>query len=188
MIKPDEAARIAQSLLEHELPRRWAHTQGVARCARSLAEAMGERLDLIEVAAWLHDIGYARSVALTGFHPLDGARYLGGLPEVPVVVCQLVAHHSGAALEAEERGLAPVSDEFSVPPLELLDALTYCDLSTSVDGEPTTVDDRLAEILVRYPSDHVVHRSVRRSTPMLRRATRRVQERMARSRSIEVGR
>ena len=186
MIKPDEAAGIAQSLLEHELPRRWAHTQGVARCARSLAEAMGEQVDVIEVAAWLHDIGYARPVALTGFHPLDGARYLGGLPEVPAVVCQLVAHHSGAAVEAEERGLAAVSDEFAVPPAELLDALTYCDVSTSVDGEPTNVDDRLAEILVRYPPNHVVHRSIRRSSPMLRRASRRIQERMARS--IEIGR
>jgi putative nucleotidyltransferase with HDIG domain len=186
VIKPDEAARIAKSLLEHELPRRWAHTQGVARCARSLAEAMGEWEDLIEVAAWLHDIGYAQPVARTGFHPLDGARYLGGLPEVPLVVCQLVAHHSGAAVEAEERGLAAVSDEFAMPPQELLDALTYCDLSTSVDGEPTNVDHRLAEILVRYAPDHVVHRSIRRSSPMLRHASRRMQERIARS--IEVRR
>ena len=27
-------------------------------------------------AAWLHDIGYAPAVDDTGFHPLDGARYL----------------------------------------------------------------------------------------------------------------
>jgi hypothetical protein len=28
------------------------------------------------MAAWLHDIGYAPELAVTGFHPLDGARFL----------------------------------------------------------------------------------------------------------------
>ena len=27
-------------------------------------------------AAWLHDIGYAEELLDTGFHPLDGARFL----------------------------------------------------------------------------------------------------------------
>lgn len=188
MIKPNDAREIARGLLERELPRRWAHTKGVAAQARSLAGVLGDETDLIEVAAWLHDIGYAPAVALTGFHSLDGARYLRGLPEVPQIVCQLVAHHTGAAIEAEERGLPGVADEFGTPPAELLDALTYCDLSTAVDGVPTNVDDRIAEILVRYPTDHVVHRSIRRSAPLLRCATRNVEAWMARGRSIEVRR
>lgn len=184
MITSDEARGIARSLLEHELPRRWAHTQGVAARARSLARVLGDDAELIEVVAWLHDIGYARRVASTGFHSLDGATYLRGLPQVPEVVCQLVAHHTGAAIEGDERGI-PAGGEFGVPPSELLDALTYCDLSTAVDGVPTTVDERLTEILTRYPDDHVVHRSIRRSAPLLRRATRNVEERL---RSVEVGR
>ncbi len=28
------------------------------------------------VAAYLHDIGYAPSLAIEGFHPLDGARFV----------------------------------------------------------------------------------------------------------------
>lgn len=142
---------------------------------------------MVEVAAWLHDIGYASPLASTGFHSIDGARYLRRLSEVPEVVCQLVAHHTGAAIEAEERRLPPVTDDFVPPPPELLDALTYCDLSTAVDGVPTSVGQRLAEILARYPADHVVHRSVRRSAPLLRRAARNVQERLTPS-SVEVGR
>ncbi|WUK73013.1 HD domain-containing protein [Kribbella sp. NBC_00359] len=160
----------------------------MAARARSLAGVLGEEADLIEVAAWLHDIGYAMSVVSTGFHSLDGARYLRGLEGVPEVVCQLVAHHTGAAIEAEERGMPAVAAEFASPPAALLDALTYCDLSTAVDGVPTDVDERIAEILARYPTDHVVHRSIRRSAPLLRCAARNVQVWMARGQSVEVGR
>jgi putative nucleotidyltransferase with HDIG domain len=57
------------------------------------------------VCGLLHDIGYAPSLVATGFHPVDGARFLRaqGTPEV---VVSLVAHHSGAVFEAEQRGLA----------------------------------------------------------------------------------
>jgi putative nucleotidyltransferase with HDIG domain len=188
VIKPDEARRIAQELLERELPRRWAHTQGVAERARSLAGALGEEAALVEVAAWLHDVGYAQPVVSSGFHSIDGAKYLRGLADVPEVVCQLVAHHTGAAIEADERGMSALSDEFAPPPSDLLDALTYCDVSTAVDGAPTTVEERIAEILIRYPADHVVHRSIRRSAPLLRCASRNVQERIRRCGSVEVGR
>ena len=70
------AEDVARSLLEEPLPRRWAHTQGVAATARGLAPVLGPDADLVTAAAWLHDIGYAPDVAATGFHPLDGARHL----------------------------------------------------------------------------------------------------------------
>ena len=35
--------------------------------------------DVLVSAARLHDIGYAPDVMATGFHPLDGVRYLAGL-------------------------------------------------------------------------------------------------------------
>jgi hypothetical protein len=188
VIKPDEAREIARGLLEAELPRRWAHTEGVAACARSLAPVLADEADLIEVAAWFHDIGYAEALALTGFHPLDGARFLKPVPGVPELVCQLVAHHTGAAVEAEERGMPGVDVEFRRPPSDLLDALTYCDLNTAVDGLPTTVDDRLAEIFVRYPAGHVVHRSIKRSAPLLKEAARNMELRIAQVGSVEVRR
>ena len=53
-----------------------AHVQGVAARARGLAPVLGADADLLEAAAWLHDIGYAPGLAATGLHQLDGARYL----------------------------------------------------------------------------------------------------------------
>jgi HD superfamily phosphodiesterase len=53
------AEHLARAFLKVPLPRRWAHVHGVARQARSLAPVPGADADLLEIAAWLHDIGYA---------------------------------------------------------------------------------------------------------------------------------
>jgi hypothetical protein len=67
------------------------------------------------------------------------------------MACRLVAHHSCAIIEAEERGLADVlALEFEPAPYALSSVLTCCDMTTSPDGEPVPVDRRLAEIHHRY--------------------------------------
>ena len=53
------AEHLARALLKVPLPRRWTHVQGVARQARGLAPVLGADADLLETAAWLHDISYA---------------------------------------------------------------------------------------------------------------------------------
>jgi HD domain-containing protein len=70
------ASMLAQYLLE-PLPDRWLHTVAVALRAHQLAVTVNpiDRPVLL-AAAWLHDIGYSPLVQDTGFHPLDGARYL----------------------------------------------------------------------------------------------------------------
>lgn len=171
VIDPLSAESVAERLLSKALPRRWAHTKGVGARARSLAPLLGHCAPLVEAAAWLHDIGYAPSVARVGFHPLDGARFLRAETDADDMVCRLVAHHSGAEIEAEERRLPAVATEFDIPPDPLLESLIYCDMTAGVDGQPVEVEDRLTEILTRYPGDHVVHRSITRSAPMLRAAT-----------------
>jgi putative nucleotidyltransferase with HDIG domain len=178
VVGAEEARLIAGRLLGKELPRRWAHTQGVAARARDLAALLGEQAGLVEAAAWLHDVGYSSTVRSTGFHPLDGARYLRDVVIADDVVCQLVAHHTGALIEAEERGIPELADEFAMPDLQLLEALTYCDMTAGVDGYQVDVEERLSEILMRYPSEHVVHRSIVRSGPALRRAAFNVQQRL----------
>ncbi len=176
------AQRLAQSLLQESLPRRWAHVQGVAARARSLAPVLGDDTDLLEAAAWLHDIGYAPALALTGLHALDGARYLRDTWHADTMLCRLVAHHSCAIIEAGERGLADVlRREFEPPPDFLGSALTFCDMTTSPDGEPVPVDRRLAEIHDRYGPGHLVSRSIQRATPMILRAVEQVQDIAARS-------
>jgi predicted hydrolase (HD superfamily) len=99
----DDAARLAEKMLAAELPRRWLHVRSVARRARWTAKQLSLSEDLV-AAAWLHDIGYAQELVETGFHPLDGARYLRRIG-IDAQVVSLVAYHSCAEIETEVRGL-----------------------------------------------------------------------------------
>jgi hypothetical protein len=173
------ASEAAESLLADPLPRRWRHSQGVAGTARSLARVLRDRADLLEAAAWLHDIGYSPTLDVTGFHPLDGARYLRDVLHADMEICGLVAHHSCAILEAEQRGLAAeLAAEFPMPNASLWDALTYCDVTTSPDGRPVTVTGRIAEIRQRYGSGHLVTEFIGRAEPHMIGAVRRIQRRL----------
>jgi predicted hydrolase (HD superfamily) len=168
MNQADWAAELARTLLEVPLPRRWAHVKGVAAQARSLAAILGDDAELLEAAAWLHDIGYSPELADTGFHPLDGARYLRDVQRADPLLCRLVANHSCAIVEAEERGLADaLSSEFPVPAPMLTDALAYCDMTTTPTGDVVTVEDRLSEIVERYGPHDVVTRFIRKAEPQL---------------------
>lgn len=99
-------------LLRNELPNRWWHSV----CASAQAEKLRPVLSpsggpKVVTAALLHDIGYASACRQTGFHPIDGARYLRarGIDEE---IVGLVAHHSCASCEALLRGLAEEMAEF----------------------------------------------------------------------------
>ena len=59
----------------------------------------------VKDAAWLHDVGYSPELALTGFHPLDGARWLRD-HDWPTETCRLVAWHTEPLQEARLHGLA----------------------------------------------------------------------------------
>lgn len=173
------AADIARSLLKAPLPRRWAHSQGVAGQAATLAPILGDDADVLHAAAWLHDIGYSPTLATTSFHPLDGARYLRDVEHADPRLCQLVAHHSCACVEAEERGLADVlSAEFPPEHDNLTAALIYCDMTTDPDGNRVTFDARLDEILSRYGDGDIVSRSMQRAAPSVRRAIAEVEQRL----------
>jgi HD domain len=174
------AQDLARTLLADPLPRRWAHVQGVAAQARTLTPSLGTQSDVIEAAAWQHDIGYLAELAATGLHGLDGARYLRDVQHAEPLLCRLVAHHSCAVIEAEERGLAAIlTREFTPPPQELADALTFCDMTTSPDGEHVQVTHRLAEIHDRYGTGHLVSRFIRRATPLILQAVGHVNARTA---------
>jgi HD superfamily phosphodiesterase len=97
------AEELARKLLEVPLPRRLVHVQGVAVRARRIARVVGEDADPLEAAAWLHDIGYSLELVDTGFHPIDGARYLRNVQHADDLLCRLVAHHTRAIIEAEAR-------------------------------------------------------------------------------------
>ncbi len=168
MRQADWAEELARKHLEIPLLRRWDHVQGVAARARTLAPVLGQDADLLEAAAWLHDIGYSPELVDTGFHPLDGARYLRDVHGAYPALCSLVTHHSCAVIEAEERGLADeLRREFPPESMLLNDALAYCDLTTDPSGNLVSVHDRLAEIRERYGPDSIVTRFTRKAEPSL---------------------
>ena len=150
----------ARHLLAESLPRRWAHSWGVARRAQQIAPAFspGDR-EVLVASAWLHDIGYAAEVAGTGMHQVDGARYLVGRG-VSFRVAALVAHHAGAAAVADLTGMAHALAVFDDEHSPVRDALWYCDMTTGPDGHPVTFRERMAELRGRRAADDPVIRAL----------------------------
>lgn len=171
----DECRELAAELLAL-MPTRWDHVCGVARLTQEWADAGRVGENLVK-AAWLHDIGYADSIRRTGMHAIDGANYLE-LQGLDAAVVALVAHHTGAWAEAEERGLTQELLAFQLPDEDLLDALTLADLVRGPRGRPYTVRQRLDEIQMRYEPQHPVHRAVTRSRHGLAEAAERATGRL----------
>lgn len=133
--------------------------------------------DVLVSAAILHDLGYASRFSFTGFHPLDGAVYLRKI-NAPARLCALVAHHSCAYLEAELRGLSAELSQWQDEQTSLRDALWWADMTTTPDGEPTNVHDRIEEIQKRYGPEDLVTFFIRQAKPELVAAAERTEERL----------
>ncbi|MFE3905525.1 HD domain-containing protein [Streptomyces sp. NPDC059153] len=175
------ACAVAEAELSGPLPRRWVHSLGVSQRAAEVAELVKGDAELLFSAAVLHDVGYAPRLAAIGFHSLDGARFLRDVHAADERLVRLVANHSLALLEAEERGLrGDLEAEF--PLLDdhrLVDALVYCDMTTTPVGERTSAKARLAEIMDRYGADSLVGRFIRRASPEILAAVERVEAALA---------
>ncbi len=166
------------------LDSRMQHVRAVARAAVRVGVLFESYdRDVLIATAHLHDIGYAPSLRATELHALDGARYLHaqGIDER---VCRLVAHHSCAIAEAEERGLLrELMSEFPAEESAVADALWYCDMTTGPHGELMTSAERLQDIRRRYGGGHVVTRAVESAAPSLVAAVERTEERLAQAQS-----
>ncbi|MFD4643135.1 HD domain-containing protein [Lentzea sp. NPDC058436] len=172
------AQRTSEEHLSGSLPRRWAHVQGVGRRAQQAwALFSGEEREILSAAAVLHDVGYAPDLATTGFHPLDGARFLASVG-ASARLCGLVAHHSCAYREAELRGLTAGLTTWTDEVTPLRDALWWADMSTTPDGQVTNVCDRIEEIQKRYGPEDLVTLFIRQAKPELLAAVERTEERL----------
>jgi hypothetical protein len=173
------ARDLASELLAAELPRRWRHVQGVANRAATSGLTHGDAAAVLVAAAWLHDVGYASPLVDTGFHPIDGARFLRRAA-VDERVVGLVAHHSCARVEAGLRGLQDVLDlEFPRDDALPHDELCFCDMTTSPDGEVVDVAVRLAEIRTRYGPGHLSTRFVDLIEGTVTQVVRRIEAQLA---------
>ena len=160
MVTKRAARDLAKKKLAADLPRRWRHVRAVAAQAERLSGLVGGSGELLVAAAWLHDIGYAPSLVVSGFHPLDGARFLReeGADDR---LASLVAHHSCAVHEARVRGLDGVLlAEFKREESPTYDALVFCDMTTGPAGESVTYRARMDEIQERYGPGHEVTQAV----------------------------
>lgn len=173
----DRASSVAREMLS-DLGDRWSHTRAVAARAESIeTSVVSAERDLLVAAAWLHDVGYSPALVETGFHPLDGARFLAtrGFDER---LCALVAQHSGARFEAAERGLSEQLAAYELEDSPVMDALVVADFTTGPQGQPLTYEARIAEILKRYPPDSVVHRAISTASGELLIHVERVERRL----------
>jgi hypothetical protein len=126
--------------------------------------------------AFVHDVGYAPSLNQLGFHPVDGARFLRDHGQERLAC--LVAHHSGARFEAEERGLVDELAAFPVEEGPVMDALTFADMTTGPAGQAMSLDQRVDEILRRYPAEDPVRLAIVRARPLLQAAVERTRSRL----------
>ncbi len=167
------ATKHASSLIS-PLGNRWLHTRGVVERAQRVGKAFDEEnCSLLIAAAYLHDIGYAPSLQVTGFHPLDGAYYL--LSHNQERLASLVAYHSEAQFEAQLRGLAMELNNIPREYSAVADALTYCDMITGPTGLHIPFEERLDDIFQRYDETHIVNRAIHQAIPSLTRAIKQTQ-------------
>ncbi|WP_246281915.1 HD domain-containing protein [Fodinicola acaciae] len=177
-VRLQEAKALAEALVS-SLGDRWKHLQAVGARAAVLAPAVPEDDgELLVMAGWLHDIGYAPEIARMGFHSLDGAVHLRELGYPERLVC-LVAHHTGARFEAAERGLSAELAAFELEDGPTMDALVCADLTTGPQGQPLSFDERMAEILRRYDEDSPVHRAITAARESLAGSVDRTRRRLA---------
>jgi len=170
-----QAQVVAAGLLV-SLPDRWRHTIAVAERAEELTNAVEpDDRETLCAAAWLHDVGYSPHLAVSGFHPLDGAGFLkreGWSPRL----CALVAHHSGARFVARVLGL---DGQLGIYPDErslVSDALAYADQTVGLRGERLTIEERLADKLHRHGPNSPNAAAHHIRAPYLLAAARRVEQ------------
>lgn len=178
------AREMAKQLLEgqDDHGRRWRHTTAVAARARQAAPVLTwAESQVLEAAAWLHDIGYAPTVARSGFHPIDGANYVQTHLGY-TTVAGLIAHHSGARYVAAVRGMSDLMLPFGQPGFwtgRVADALTWADQTTGPDGDTVTVEQRLEETLARHGPHSPNARAQARRAPAVIAAVRATEARLA---------
>ena len=173
----DQGTRLAHVLTAGRV----AHTVGSTLAAAGLLDRADSHL--LEVAATVHDIGYAPKLRTTGFHPLDGGLHILGLGW-SARLANLVANRSCALITAPPAVRAELSSRFPAEPGLLPDALAFSDMHSSPTGDVISTEDRLADVAIRHPDARQEHRArelriaiARVGVAMLSATTRFAQER-----------
>src|SRR5260370_20846699 len=163
------------------LGNRWLHVQGVVEQALHVGEIFDEEeRSYLIAAAYVHDIGYAPELQQTGLHSIDGALWLRSHNQERLA--SLTAYHSGTWFQAQLHGLLPDLEQFSREQSMVADALDYCDMTTGPAGARISFEERIKDILVRYPEPHIVAQATHQAKPSLSQAVERIQQELDRLR------
>jgi HD superfamily phosphodiesterase len=159
------------------LGNRWLHVQGVVEQALRVGEIFDEEeRSYLIAAAYVHDIGYAPELKQTGLHSIDGARWLRSHSQERLA--SLTAYHSGTWFQAQLHGFLPDLEQFPREQSMLADALDYCDMTTGPAGARISFEERIQDILVRYPEPHIVAKATHQAKPSLSQAVKRIQQKL----------
>ncbi len=145
---------------------RLVHILKVMQIARALEARRSFGGRLVTAAAY-HDIGYAEALAVTGYHPIDGAlvaRHDG----LDAEIVDAVLHHSGARTLAQRSrpDLMPhYGPDCRMMCTALSRALTFCDTHSGPQGEHFTLTERIAEIRTRHASNTALLAALEESQP-----------------------
>lgn len=117
--------------------------------SRELAHVHPDALATLELAALLHDIGRAIDPLDLEPHGMVGAHFLDelGLHDV----APLVAHHSGARIEAAARGMQHL-DRWQPADAQLQALLDYADATVNSRGQMVSLSERRNDLEARYGS------------------------------------
>lgn len=145
---------------------RLAHSYAVAEKTRLLSSGIGERSsEWYWCLGLLHDIGY--SEPLSGHHGLDGARIVSAAGPDLAQFAAHIAWHSTAKWEYEILGL---SSGDPMPGLVDHSLLWMADFTTGPQGQPITLEGRIAEIRSRHSPSSSAVLAIEESMPSLVRA------------------
>jgi predicted hydrolase (HD superfamily) len=161
---------------------KYRHSLGVARLTKEIVNRVPYLTEDFKhkcvIAGYLHDIGYARSIAINQFHQYDGFQFLLQLG-VNIDICHVALLHSYAYWDAAERrpdmihhydGLK-LSDEANL----MIKIVSYADIRTSPNGDRVDVDTRITEIGTRYGKDHPIYLNMLNIRPLIDQNTREVE-------------
>jgi HD superfamily phosphodiesterase len=161
----DQPARLQHILVVAEQVRQSAR----AIHARHPAEPIDE--GAAHCAGLVHDIGYLAQARETGFHPLDGYRFLREHGAESLARC--IVGHSSSPEEARLRGLSlPDGTEDIAAKL-----VTYWDMRVKQGGEIVSYAERLEDILRRHGRESVVGQAQILADGRIRRLISEIEER-----------
>ena len=140
---------VKETFLNSNLESRYRHTIAVSQLMKQKAITLNLNPQTAEIIGLLHDIGYAKEYAITGFHPLDG--YNAIFESNPHVANQILRHTSTPE-EAALRGieLPNVTEDVYAR------LLSYADCRVNAKGFIVTFEGRLKDIVDRYGESSLI--------------------------------